>query len=846
MSYLKNTAGQYLYLAMIAKADGSAITSGTVNGYRSIDGGAQAAVTGTISHKGNGQWQLALSQADTNGDDIGYLFTHTSGIPVSITIVTDTKKVGTLQDLSSAGAQAAAAAALTAYDPPTKAELDAGLAALNDLDATAVQAAAAAALTAYDPPTKAELDAGLAGLNDPDAAAIADAVWDEAISGHLTAGSTGEALDNAGAAGSPPTAAAIADAVWDEALAGHAAAGSTGEALAGAGSAGDPWATPLPGAYGAGTAGKILGDNLDAAVSSRSTFDPAADTVDVGKISGDAPAADNLESMLDGTGGGTLSLGALKVIGTDPNGVVYIEGSGTYAMQVKGTGLNSYGIGAIGAGVGAGVRMKGGLAGLYAEGNYGVIAAGALQDIQADIYGNLNGSVGSVASPGGIADAVWDEALAGHLTAGSTGEALDNAGAAGSPPTAGEVADAVWDEALAGHAGAGSTGEALAGAGAASDPYLGRIWLNPAIGTAGTTPGVNGTATNPATTLADAMTLADALGYSEIHGVINAYTPGAAQPAGTAVWTLRGQYLNVYAGAGDIDRLELVDCYIYGGPSASSPTHIGGGASYGLVIKRSKIQNVAAVFDAIDCAFYTGARPAAGARWINCRFSGVELNINGAASLYIYGGQGLISISNMTGGSITVFADDMTVNIMSTATAGQLVIQGRARIGTNNGGLTILRPSTEPIADAVWDEALAGHVAAGSAGAALSAAGSAGDPWDTAVPGAYAAGTAGYLLGTYLDAAISSRSDFDPGTDQVDVGSMATAVAQAIADEVLKRGVANVEDTANTASLAAIILATLESSISGSTWTIRKTAGGTFATKTVTTDAGAEPIVGVD
>ena len=106
--------------------------------------------------------------------------------------------------------------------------------------------------------------------------------------------------------------------------------------------------------------------------------------------------------------------------------------------------------------------------------------------------------------------------------------------------------------------------------------------------------------------------------------------------------------------------------------------------------------------------------------------------------------------------------------------------------------------------------------------------------------------SAGYLLGTYLDAAISSRSDFDPGTDQVDVGSMATAVAQAIADEVLKRGVANVEDTANTASLAAIILATLESSISGSTWTIRKTAGGTFATKTVTTDAGAEPIVGVD
>lgn len=35
------------------------------------------------------------------------------------------------------------------------------------------------------------------------AAAIADAVWDEAISGHLSAGTTGEKLNNASAAGNP-------------------------------------------------------------------------------------------------------------------------------------------------------------------------------------------------------------------------------------------------------------------------------------------------------------------------------------------------------------------------------------------------------------------------------------------------------------------------------------------------------------------------------------------------------------------------------------------------------------------------------------------------------------------
>jgi hypothetical protein len=69
--------------------------------------------------------------------------------------------------------------------------------------------------------------------------------------------------------------------------------------------------------------------------------------------------------------------------------------------------------------------------------------------------------------------------------------------------------------------------------------------------------------------------------------------------------------------------------------------------------------------------------------------------------------------------------------------------------------------------------------------------------------------------------------------------------ATTIADAVLSRGVSNVEDTANTTSLAAVILAMLESSISGTTWTIRKTGGSTFVAKTVTVDASADPITGV-
>jgi hypothetical protein len=56
-------------------------------------------------------------------------------------------------------------------------------------------------------------------------------------------------------------------------------------------------------------------------------------------------------------------------------------------------------------------------------------------------------------------------------------------------------------------------------------------------------------------------------------------------------------------------------------------------------------------------------------------------------------------------------------------------------------------PSAASVADAVWDEALSGHATAGSAGAALSAAGGAADPLLNTVPGSYASGTAGYALG---------------------------------------------------------------------------------------------------
>jgi hypothetical protein len=156
--------------------------------------------------------------------------------------------------------QSEVADALATYDPPTNAEMEArtlsaaSYATSENLDTVGV------VVDAIKLKTDA-LPASPAATGDiPSAEAVADAVWDEAQAGHTGAGTFGLYLDDkvSEAGGGSLTAADIADAVWDEDLSGHLDSGSTGAGLNAAGSAGDPWATALPGAYGAGTAGYVL------------------------------------------------------------------------------------------------------------------------------------------------------------------------------------------------------------------------------------------------------------------------------------------------------------------------------------------------------------------------------------------------------------------------------------------------------------------------------------------------------------------------------------------------------------------------------------------------------------
>lgn len=79
-----------------------------------------------------------------------------------------------------------------------------------------------------------------------------------------------------------------------------------------------------------------------------------------------------------------------------------------------------------------------------------------------------------------IADAVWNAATATYGASGSYGEAVEGMGL-----TAAGIADAVWDEAIADHLGAGKTGAALNAAGSAGDPWSTAIPGSYGAGTAG-------------------------------------------------------------------------------------------------------------------------------------------------------------------------------------------------------------------------------------------------------------------------------------------------------------------------------------------------------------------------
>lgn len=145
-----------------------------------------------------------------------------------------------------------------------------------------------------------------------------------------------------------------------------------------------------------------------------------------------------------------------------------------------------------------------------------------------------------------------------------------------------------------------------------------------------------------------------------------------------------------------------------------------------------------------------------------------------------------------------------TIASTTNITAGTIAtVTNAVTVGTNNDktgySLVTAPPTAATIADAVWDETIGDHLAAGSTGAALNAAGSAGDPWTTTLPGSYTGSQAGKILadilvdtGTTLQAEVDDIQSRLPaalvsGRMDASVGAMAanTLTAAALATDAV-------------------------------------------------------------
>lgn len=142
------------------------------------------------------------------------------------------------------------------------------------------------------------------------------------------------------------------------------------------------------------------------------------------------------------------------------------------------------------------------------------------------------------------------------------------------------------------------------------------------------------------------------------------------------------------------------------------------------------------------------------------------------------------------------------------------------------GNLELSATAVAEIADAVWDELAASHTGVGSFGKYIN---------DLAVNGVT---VAGFNVGAITSSAFA--------TGAIDSNAVANSAAYKIGDGILTRDMFSVESIAPEHSLCTLVLAALEYSVSGTTWTIKRTDGvTTHLVKTLTPDQNATFVVGV-
>jgi len=422
----KNISGQIVAFQAISSTDGSDVTTGSPVVYYTIDGGTQAQTTASAVHEGNGQWTVALTQAETNGDHIAFSFVLTGAISQTLNVYTINADITNLD------------AAISSRSTFNSASDEVTVSTNNDKTGYSISG------------TKTTLD----DLNDIAASAIV----------------SGGAITTSGGAVSNVT---LVDTT------------TTNSDMRGT----DGANTVAPDNASIAAILVDTGTDIPASIAALNNFNPATDTVanvtTVGSVTNPVAtdAASRTASQADVSALATAaSIAALNDLSsTDVTNAVWdastsshnVAGSfGRGFRQVK-EGLVSIDgqVNDLSATTTSFVTNLAAAVDDYYNGQTLHFISGSLAG-QSQVIRDYNGTTKTITldsaltsapsnadefivlsthvhSIAEIADSVWDEAQSGHTTVGTFGYYLDSqvsSAGGGTPPTAAQIADAVWDE----------------------------------------------------------------------------------------------------------------------------------------------------------------------------------------------------------------------------------------------------------------------------------------------------------------------------------------------------------------------------------------------------------------
>ena len=198
--FRKNVAGQFIHVQGVDTATGGIKSAVTWTVRRCIDG-TFAAATGTATEDGTTGWyKFALSQADTNGNNIGFNFTGTGAVPQTVNIVTTACDPTTATNFG-----------ITAL--PAVASGSAG-AVLIDGTGTAAISNSAGKVLLQATQTGVTIPTVTTVTNQLTTAQVATGVWTDTTAGDFTAAlSVGKSVMNGVSLGTGLTVAAVSGAV---------------------------------------------------------------------------------------------------------------------------------------------------------------------------------------------------------------------------------------------------------------------------------------------------------------------------------------------------------------------------------------------------------------------------------------------------------------------------------------------------------------------------------------------------------------------------------------------------------------------------------------------------------